>query len=171
MSGATKDYILLDVSKWRSACIGLSCEEEGLLIRICSFAWGAGKAPPSDVKNAARLIGVDWRSYRRLIKGLRSAGVVDDEGVPLPKFVRAAARLSGAMWLRTRLRIFARDGHQCRYCGGRDGALECDHLVPVSRGGSHSDENLVTSCRPCNRAKRDRVVSVEEWRAVRRARP
>lgn len=51
--------------------------------------------------------------------------------------------------------VMNRDGFRCRYCGsGRDGAaLEIDHVVPSSRGGETTINNLVTSCRDCNQGK------------------
>lgn len=64
-------------------------------------------------------------------------------------------------WIETRQRIFKRDNYTCRYCSIRGGRLECDHVVPVSRGGSHEDDNLATACFTCNRSKRDKTV--EEW--------
>lgn len=54
------------------------------------------------------------------------------------------------------------DGYTCQYCGERGKRLECDHVVPVSRGGSNEHENLVTACFACNRSKRAKTV--EEWR-------
>ena len=57
--------------------------------------------------------------------------------------------------------VFFRDDYTCAYCGERGGALECDHVVPFSRGGTEDLDNLVTSCRPCNRAKRDKTPG--EW--------
>ena len=55
----------------------------------------------------------------------------------------------------TRANIMLRDGHQCQYCGDRPGvrALNLDHVLPRSRGGADSWENLVTSCRRCNLRK------------------
>lgn len=82
----------------------------------------------------------------------------------------AILRPSSYAWGVIRERIFARDDYTCRYCGDRGVTLQCDHVIPVTRGGDHSDENLVTACEPCNRAKRDKIVSIEEWSAVRRAR-
>lgn len=67
-------------------------------------------------------------------------------------------------WAHIRLRIFERDDYTCRYCGERGGKLECDHVVPVAKGGSHEDDNLVTACFGCNRSKRDKTV--EEWKAI-----
>src|SRR5918994_360059 len=53
--------------------------------------------------------------------------------------------------------IFARDGHRCQYCG--DTAESIDHVVPRSRGGPHSWDNVVAACRPCNGRKRDRMLT------------
>lgn len=50
----------------------------------------------------------------------------------------------------------------CQYCGKRGGILELDHIVPFSKGGSDDIDNLATSCRHCNRQKRDK--SLEEFR-------
>lgn len=65
-------------------------------------------------------------------------------------------------WAVIRARIFERDDYTCTYCGARGVRLECDHIVPVARGGGHEDDNLTTACQPCNRAKRDKLIS--EWR-------
>lgn len=72
-------------------------------------------------------------------------------------------RPSGQEWAETRARVFARDDYTCRYCGEYGGRLECDHVVPVSRGGPHTDENLVAACFRCNRSKRNKTL--QEWRA------
>lgn len=50
--------------------------------------------------------------------------------------------------------VFARDDHRCQYCGAS--AENIDHVIPKSRGGTHSWDNVVASCRPCNSRKRDR---------------
>lgn len=53
------------------------------------------------------------------------------------------------------MRILARDGHRCLYCGrsSRETVLEVDHIVPRSKGGSNADTNLITACRDCNLGK------------------
>lgn len=51
--------------------------------------------------------------------------------------------------------VFARDGWTCQYCGGP--AETVDHVVPKSRGGVHSWENVVAACRNCNGKKRDKL--------------
>jgi len=65
-------------------------------------------------------------------------------------------------WAETRKRIFARDNFTCTYCNRIDSPLDCDHVVPVSKGGSDDDANLVTACRSCNRSRGSK--SVEAWR-------
>lgn len=65
------------------------------------------------------------------------------------------------IWSAIRSAIFARDDYTCQYCGDRGKKLECDHVVPVSKGGSHDDANLVTACYGCNRSKGSKLMS--EW--------
>jgi 5-methylcytosine-specific restriction endonuclease McrA len=55
--------------------------------------------------------------------------------------------------------LFARDGYKCQYCGrhksvlrGRE-FLTRDHIVPISRGGLNTWQNVVTACSPCNNRK------------------
>lgn len=51
-----------------------------------------------------------------------------------------------------RARVYARDGHACRYCGAAED-LTIDHRVPIASGGTNRRSNLVTACQPCNLAK------------------
>jgi 5-methylcytosine-specific restriction endonuclease McrA len=48
--------------------------------------------------------------------------------------------------------IFRRDGHTCMYCPSKVN-LTLDHVIPKSRGGGNSWENLVTCCKKCNSKK------------------
>src|ERR1700739_2934998 len=52
----------------------------------------------------------------------------------------------------TRRAFFARDDWTCQYCGARSN-LTVDHVVPRSKGGTSTWENIVASCAPCNRRK------------------
>ena len=57
----------------------------------------------------------------------------------------------------TRRAIFARDRWTCQYCGSGHSNLTVDHVIPRSRGGASSWDNIVTCCAPCNRRKGDRL--------------
>jgi 5-methylcytosine-specific restriction endonuclease McrA len=55
----------------------------------------------------------------------------------------------------TRRAVFARDRWACQYCGSTRGGLTVDHVIPRSKGGSSSWDNIVACCVPCNRRKGD----------------
>ena len=52
----------------------------------------------------------------------------------------------------TRFNLFLRDEFSCQYCGAR-GDLTFDHVVPRTRGGRTSWENVVAACSKCNLKK------------------
>lgn len=99
------------------------------------------------LKDKAEIVqrnGAEFRSERVSIPVPAVVRLVHFVRVPF----RAAAPLS-------RRAVFARDGHRCQYCGGT--AENLDHVLPRSRGGSHTWENVVASCRACNARKEDRL--------------
>lgn len=53
----------------------------------------------------------------------------------------------------SRKEVFSRDGYTCQYCGKLTKELTLDHVVPKSRGGKHSWDNLVSACKSCNHRK------------------
>ena len=61
----------------------------------------------------------------------------------------------------SRRAVFTRDGQACVYCGGS--ATSIDHVVPRSRGGTHTWDNVVAACRRCNHAKADRFLAEIGW--------
>lgn len=62
--------------------------------------------------------------------------------------------------------ILNRARGMCAYCG-QAGALTMEHVIPLSRGGTHSPGNVVAACSPCNYSKSGRLLV--EWR-LRQAR-
>ncbi len=62
----------------------------------------------------------------------------------------------GEMRKVSRRAVLARDSHSCQYCGSR-AHLTIDHVIPRSRGGTTTWDNIVTSCAPCNARKGDRL--------------
>lgn len=57
--------------------------------------------------------------------------------------------------------VFARDGQNCAYCGDTGGPFDIDHVVPYSRGGVSTADNLCVACKPCNQAKGAKLLA--EW--------
>jgi 5-methylcytosine-specific restriction endonuclease McrA len=62
----------------------------------------------------------------------------------------------------SRRAVFTRDGSTCVYCGSS--ATSIDHVVPRSRGGTHTWDNVVAACRRCNHAKADRSLAELGWK-------
>lgn len=57
----------------------------------------------------------------------------------------------------SRREVFRRDQHQCQYCGSKK-RLTIDHVIPSSKGGTHTWDNVVTACDRCNSLKGDRLL-------------
>src|SRR6185295_14741718 len=59
----------------------------------------------------------------------------------------------------SRVNIYARDEYRCQYCGTKCtiDRLTYDHVVPRSRGGKTSWENIVSCCYACNAKKANRT--------------
>ena len=55
--------------------------------------------------------------------------------------------------------VFYRDKNQCQYCGNffAHENLTLDHVLPKSRGGGNTWENLTTACKKCNQRKGNRT--------------
>lgn len=80
--------------------------------------------------------------------------------VPIPSVVRLRTFVKVPFRRRAPLNrrgVFARDGHRCQYCGAA--AESIDHVIPRSKGGPHTWENVVAACRPCNVRKGDRLLA------------
>lgn len=69
---------------------------------------------------------------------------------------RAKTRIFGVS---RRMEIIKRDNFCCYMCGLKleVNQVELDHLIPVSKGGSSSPENVAVSCMFCNRSRSNRI--------------
>ncbi|MCI0714708.1 MAG: HNH endonuclease [Chlorobi bacterium] len=56
----------------------------------------------------------------------------------------------------SRKNILRRDSHRCQYCNRSDVPLTIDHIIPKSKGGDDTWENLAAACVKCNNKKGDR---------------
>lgn len=71
----------------------------------------------------------------------------------------------------TRANILLRDEDTCQYCGKHSRELTLDHVVPRSRGGQSTWENLVACCRACNGKKGNHLLKEASMRLLRQPRP
>ena len=84
--------------------------------------------------------------YDQLVHSQRTAMRIPSV-VVLKEYVRPQKRVAF-----TRFNLFLRDEFSCQYCGAR-GDLTFDHVLPRSKGGVTSWENVVAACAPCNLKK------------------
>lgn len=72
-------------------------------------------------------------------------------------------------WKTTKRRILARDGGICYLCGGQ--AVTADHVLNVTAGGTHDDDNLAAICEPCHdvKSERERRAGIKARKAKRQA--
>ena len=98
---------------------------------------------------------------------VRSPSVV----LQVPEHIRLTHGLTERLWKVppvNRREVLRRDGHTCQYCGSTKD-LTLDHVIPRSKGGPHTWDNVVAACQPCNYSKGDR--SLTEARMTLRTKP
>src|SRR6185295_18286784 len=73
----------------------------------------------------------------------------------------------------SRKNILLRDRNTCQYCGVvlSSSDLTLDHVIPRSRGGSSTWENLVACCHPCNRRKGNHLLTETDMKLQKEPRP
>ncbi len=77
----------------------------------------------------------------------------------VPKHIRLTSASIERMWKVppvNRREVLRRDHHSCQYCGSNK-HLTLDHVLPRSRGGQHTWDNVVVACERCNSRKGDRT--------------
>ena len=121
--------------------------------------------------NYTHLTVVSWKRGLRLLMADRviplefyedydimSAGGRSFE-IPKTVVLKKYVRLPDRMYRPNRRNIFLRDNHMCVYCLRSLSAdeISVDHVIPKSRGGRETWENLVTACKTCNGLKGDKT--------------
>jgi len=56
-----------------------------------------------------------------------------------------------------KLAVYARDDGKCTRCGSSQD-LQFDHIIPIAKGGSNSEQNIQILCEHCNLQKSDRIA-------------
>ncbi len=100
------------------------------------------------------------RAYKLIVKG--RAEIIEEDALPFNTSTKSYPRPSVIRLINnvvfykkvsvTRNNIFKRDNFKCGYCPSKDN-LTVDHILPKSRGGGYTWENLVACCRRCNNKK------------------
>jgi 5-methylcytosine-specific restriction endonuclease McrA len=121
----------------------------------------AGWLPPSLLSRIGNVL--TWvHRYRRWVPISR----IEVEQVKFDMHLMQNPEIEGIAYQRgelfgweVRAYLLEKFHHRCVYCGRGDTALELDHQVPRSRGGSDRVSNLVSSCHDCNSAKGNRTAA------------
>ena len=144
-------YVAIHVINVRRA-FGLLCRELAEVIHV----------------EGGQYANYDFESWRE-ISELKAAFKDPDEDwvravnfeIQVPRVIRLLFydRLPKQTIRFNRRNIFARDNNRCQYCGRKfpTSELSLDHVVPRSRGGDTSWENVVCSCVKCNVRKGGRT--------------
>jgi 5-methylcytosine-specific restriction endonuclease McrA len=95
------------------------------------------------------------------------------KGIYLPSVIRLMRyrRVPSRLQIVSRRNIIIRDSGMCMYCGKKTLELTLDHIIPRSRGGLNTWENLVAACGDCNRKKGDRTPAECDMPLIRRPLP
>lgn len=71
---------------------------------------------------------------------------------------RALETAAGSYTLDEWRAVMDQYGHRCRMCAC-EGKMTVDHVIPLSKGGSNTVENLSPLCKPCNSRKNNRILA------------
>lgn len=78
-------------------------------------------------------------------------------GTPCVVAMREYVKIPEQKFAVTRTGIFVRDDYECQYCAAP--AENLDHVIPQSKGGKNTWDNLVASCIKCNSYKGNRMLA------------
>lgn len=70
----TLPWVRFYAGLWRSACMSLSCDEEGLYSKCCAYMYDTGRPVPADDSAAAKALGVNINKYKKLVAKLIAKG-------------------------------------------------------------------------------------------------
>jgi 5-methylcytosine-specific restriction endonuclease McrA len=92
-------------------------------------------------------------------ESLEDGGNLIHKDIPMPTVIRLRqfVRVPYTEIALTRKNLLHRDGHSCQYCGHGGDGMTLDHVIPRSRGGKETWENMVVACMRCNVKKGNRT--------------
>lgn len=117
---------------------------------------------PLNVVSVRRAVVLLLKEKAELVEAAEARLRAERMEIPVPLVIRLVTyvRIPRRIHLPvTRRTVLARDNYTCQYCGEQPGKanLTVDHVLPRSRGGTHTWENVVTACGRCNRRKGNRT--------------
>lgn len=131
----------------------------------------SGRRTAAKTKDAKRVYDVAYRAENRQRYSdhqrdwySKNSDHARDAGREYASRRRARINKNGAYAVSAKdyARLLTRSNNACAYCRTPLGrAIHWDHIVPISRGGSHSVGNLAPSCAPCNQGKSSKLLI--EW--------
>ncbi len=113
---------------------------------------------PLSVVSRRRAVVLVLREKADVVEGTSTVWNSETRTVTVPSVIRLRTFVKVPYARRVPLNrraVFVRDESRCQYCG--DAAENLDHVVPRSRGGAHTWENVVAACRRCNTRKGNRT--------------
>jgi 5-methylcytosine-specific restriction endonuclease McrA len=130
-----------------------------------------GNYEPLAITNVEKAIILLYLSKAELVSSMSGRAVRSTSmTMPFPSVVRLSSyvRVPFKKVILSRKNILRRDGHRCQYCGASSVTLTVDHIMPKSRGGEDSWENLVSACLRCNNVKGSQTPDEAQMQLMRR---
>ena len=100
-----------------------------------------------------------WRgALNAFVDYINKSNEIDNEQLSTNNISRTATKTNRNINLRLRFLVMKRDDFKCRICGRSPATtqgieLQVDHIIPWSKGGETTIDNLQTLCRDCNLGK------------------
>jgi 5-methylcytosine-specific restriction endonuclease McrA len=132
-----------------------------------------GNYEPLNVTRVRRAVLLLIIGKAEMIENGRGQLLSASETLDIPSVIRLATYVKRPLAPRrlTRREVFNRDRQICQYCGDTARDLTLDHVLPRSRGGGNSWENVVSACVRCNHRKAGRTPREANMRLLREPGP
>lgn len=115
---------------------------------------------PITVTTVKKAVTLTWRNKVEMVEIGEQILRSPNADYPLPVVIRLKNHVRYNPFRRVELNrknLFRRDNNTCVYCGSKE-SLTLDHVLPKSRGGKTTWENVVTACHTCNNRKDNKTL-------------
>jgi 5-methylcytosine-specific restriction endonuclease McrA len=114
---------------------------------------------PITITTVKKAVTLTWRNKVEMVETSDQVLHSPSMEYPMPVVIRLKNNVRYNPFRRVELNrrnLFKRDKNTCVYCGSKEN-LTVDHVVPRSRGGKTTWDNVVTACHPCNNKKDNKM--------------